>query len=231
MTKLSQQEILDILQVDDAVHPLPPEIQDEMAIPTYLHTNPLIRWLFWKRYECITKIASFSKDMSVLEFGCGIGVYLPTLSSCAGTVYAIYLFPHHAMSLVKRMKLNVTFVADLSQIPVNHLDLIIAADVIEHLDNPSEYIKKFKSKLKPGGRIIISGPTENIFYKFGKMFAGFKKKGGYHHNNIYQITSLFRKHKMKVENIINLPFGIPPYLFKVIEFKQLNQVIAGFLRG
>ena len=28
--------------------------KDEMAIPSYLHSNPLIPWLMWKRYETIS---------------------------------------------------------------------------------------------------------------------------------------------------------------------------------
>ncbi len=72
--------------------------KDEMAIPSYLHANPLIRWLMWKRLEYITQCAKITKDMTVLDFGCGIGVFLPTLSDFAKTVYAIDLFPEYAKS-------------------------------------------------------------------------------------------------------------------------------------
>src|SRR4029077_5261491 len=63
--------------------------KDEMAIPSYRHSNPLVRWLMWKRYELITGLADFSKDMTALEFGCGIGVFLPELDSRCAKVYAI----------------------------------------------------------------------------------------------------------------------------------------------
>ena len=43
--------------------------RDEMAIPSYLHGNFLIRWLMWKRYERIAVLAKCTKEMTVLEFG------------------------------------------------------------------------------------------------------------------------------------------------------------------
>jgi hypothetical protein len=33
-----------------------PEILDGMAVSSYLHRNPLIRWLMWRRYEIIAEL-------------------------------------------------------------------------------------------------------------------------------------------------------------------------------
>ena len=43
--------------------------RDEMAIPSYLHDNSLIRWLMWRRYEVIAELANFSGSQHALEFG------------------------------------------------------------------------------------------------------------------------------------------------------------------
>ena len=50
--------------------------QAEMAIPSYLNKNPFIRNLFWNRYDEIYRLANLRADMTVCEFGCGIGVFL-----------------------------------------------------------------------------------------------------------------------------------------------------------
>ena len=55
--------------------------RDEMAIPSYLHSNPAMRWMAWRRVEII---ADFLDDAcgeefadrrpNVMDFGCGTGV-------------------------------------------------------------------------------------------------------------------------------------------------------------
>jgi 2-polyprenyl-3-methyl-5-hydroxy-6-metoxy-1,4-benzoquinol methylase len=63
--------------------------RDEMAIPSHLHWNPLIRWLMWRRYEVVDELAAIAPGERVLEFGCGLGLFLPALAARAGAVYAV----------------------------------------------------------------------------------------------------------------------------------------------
>lgn len=79
MKKISTQKLKKILSKD--ISGISEYNKDEMAIPSYLHWNPLIRWLMWRRYEYILYLSEISKEMSVLEFGCGIGVFLPELAT------------------------------------------------------------------------------------------------------------------------------------------------------
>jgi 2-polyprenyl-3-methyl-5-hydroxy-6-metoxy-1,4-benzoquinol methylase len=195
--------------------------KDEMAIPSYLHKNPLIRWLMWRRYEYISYFAGCTHDMTVLEFGCGIGLFLPELDHACKKVYAIDIFPEFAKLLSKEFHLNVCFIENLSEIPNGSLDIIIAADVLEHL-TPHElsgYLDMFSKKLKTNGRLIISGPTENLIYKIGRKFAGFADKGDYHQTDIQKLIDVIRPY-FDLQRIKYLPFKLPPFLFKVCEFKQ-----------
>ncbi|HTQ27696.1 MAG TPA: methyltransferase domain-containing protein, partial [Puia sp.] len=84
---------------------------------------------------------------------------------------------------------------DLMQIsyPDHSFDYIIALDVLEHINNLDDYILLFKKLLKPGGSIIVSGPTENFLYKIGRKLAGEKFTGDYHVNNIHNIKKSFSK--------------------------------------
>ncbi len=195
--------------------------KDEMAIPSYLHKNPLVRWLMWRRYESISELAKFRKDMTVMEFGCGIGVSLPQLVNACKEVYAIDLFPEYARLLSDKLGLKVTFLPDVQGIPNNHLDIIVAADVLEHIEESDldEYLLIFRRKLKSNGRLIVSGPTENIVYKIGRVIAGFSKKADYHHRNIDQLIKRISNAGFNLTNLRKLPFKIPPVLFKVCDFK------------
>lgn len=204
----------DILEISDSV-------KDEMAIPSYLHWNPFVRWLMWRRYECISYLSELAPEMAVLEFGCGTGVFLPELIAQSNEVYAIDLFPQYAKLLCKSLNLNVHFKDNISEIQDNSLDIIIAADVLEHMNEKDleTYLKAFKVKLKSNGRLIVSGPTESFFYKVGRVLSGFGGKGDYHKTNINDLIDQITKHFV-LNRVINLPFSFLPSLFKVCEFKQ-----------
>ena len=61
------------------------EDRDEMAIPSYQHRNPLLRWMAWRRLEVVAKFFREScgkmNDASaptVMDFGCGFDIVLGT---------------------------------------------------------------------------------------------------------------------------------------------------------
>ena len=126
--KISTQDLLDLTGEDF------PQItvsdKDEMAIPSYLHWNPLFRWLMWRRYEIISSLGTFSRGMAVLEFGCGIGVFLPELDRTCGKVYAFDLFPQYAKRLSGRLDLKVNFINSLMEIPERIVDDISQTEFI-----------------------------------------------------------------------------------------------------
>lgn len=196
------------------------EITDEMAIPTYTHRFPLIRWLMWRRYAYIAEMARLREDMAVLEFGCGIGVFLPTLSNRTERVYAIDLFPVYAQRLSEEQDLGVVFIDDLSELADHTLDIVVAADVLEHIEDPGAYFETFRKKLKQGGRLIISGPTENVIYKMGRFVAGFGDKGAYHLTDILKLKDAALKKGFVLRQHRSLPFKIPPFLFKIYAFEN-----------
>lgn len=216
--KLSRQELLELVSQD--IPHISENDKDKMAIPSYLHKNPLIRWLMWKRYEEITNLACFSEDMTVLEFGCGAGVFLPELDRTCGKVYAIDIFPEYAKLLSKKLFLKVSLIDKLSKISDGSLDVIIAADVLEHIVDVDEYLAQFRDKLKNEGRLIVSGPTENPIYKIGRILAGFDDKGDYHLTNINNLIERIKEAGFVLVNLRTLPFVFPPYLFKVCEFQN-----------
>lgn len=194
------------------------KIKDEMAIPSYTHKNPLIRWLMWKRYEAIASLIDFSKAPCVYEFGCGMGLFLPTLNKYAKKVFARDLFPQYAKKLSIHFNLNTIFIENEDEL--EEIDIIIAADVLEHIEDLNPYLDKWHKKLALEGSLIVSGPTENFFYKIGRFIAGFSEKGDYHVSNINTIKATIEKHQFYCLKEIHLPFCFPPYLFKVLLFKK-----------
>jgi len=184
--------------------------QAEMAIPSYLNKNPFIRALFWRRYDVVYRLADLKSNMTVCEFGCGIGAFLPTLSAETEKVYAVDLFPQYAQALARRLVFDATFAKDMSQIPDGSLDLIIAVEVMEHLNDPEGYTHRFAEKLKPDGRLIMSGPTESWLYKLGRFLVGYNKYHDYHEYNVYQLRRIIAENGFALQETIRYPSPLLP---------------------
>jgi SAM-dependent methyltransferase len=193
--------------------------RDEMAVPSYTHRNPLIRWLMWRRYEVIASFLEAGAD-AALEFGCGMGLFLPTLAATHPCVWAIDLFPGYAQQLAAELRLPIRFAPDLGAVPDGSLDHVVAADVMEHLDDPGEVAHAFRSKLKPSGRLIVSGPTENAAYKLGRVLAGFAGKGDYHHTDIARLDRIIEGAGLRRVRRAVLPFRWAPPLFVVLAYER-----------
>ena len=218
ITRISRHEIEKITSTP--VEDITEHDRDEMAIPTYTHSNPLIRWLMWKRYDRLADMLEGNTSGAALEFGCGIGLFLPELSKQYGKVYAMDLFPQYAKRMAREKNINVNFIAILDEVNDESLDVIIAADVLEHIENLDNTLELFASKLKKRGQFLVSGPTESSFYKFGRLIAGFGGKGDYHHTNIYNLFDAIEKAGFIKGETVNLPFAFAPPLFKLCAFTK-----------
>ena len=217
INRITRDEIEDITSIP--INDITEHDRDEMAIPTYMHQNPLIRWLMWKRYDCLAEMLDKNSG-TALEFGCGIGLFLSELDKHYSQVIAIELYPQYAMKLCEENNINVKFFNNLNDVEDRSLDVIIAADVLEHIEDLDGYLRHFDRKLKPGGQFLISGPTESLLYKLGRLVAGFGDKADYHNTNIYNLIDSIEEFGFKKGTIINLPFAVLPSFFKICAFHK-----------
>ncbi len=168
---------------------------DEQALPSYTNPNPLMRYLFWERIKVVMNIIShFNEKEACLDFGCGLGVMVPYLLQKARLLYVLDLDTTLLQEIGKREGWqNITYVTDLDQLnkQKGKLDLILALDVLEHVDNLSQVLDQFAQLLSEKGMLIITGPTENFIYKIGRKLANYS--GEYHERNIYDIQIEVKK--------------------------------------
>ena len=205
-------------------HSIRGEQRNEAAVPSYTHYNPLVRWIMFRRLDLILEFVdqfiSYSGAQARrvgLEFGCGVGLLLPALAKRLESVYATDICLDGARETVRHYECgNVQLLSPdkvFSAIPCGSLDVIIAADVLEHVDNLEEIIWDFSRMLTPQGGLIISGPTESFVYGICRKIAGFT--GDYHVRNIFDIERVVEMGGFRLVQQCCLPFPILPKLFRI----------------
>lgn len=113
----------------------------------------------------------------VLEIGCGMGNTLNYLKSngLCDWVCGVELVPHVAADARKHLDLVIEGDIEHLELPFdnNSIDTILCLDVLEHLIDPWEIIKKLSYYLKPNGYLIASIPNTR-YYKiiYDLLFKG-----------------------------------------------------------
>ena len=127
--------------------------------------------------------------MEILEIGCGTGGNLSMLSSL-GKVTAIEMNAE-AVEIVKEKNLD-TVNVHIGSLPngmpklEKKFDLICLFDVVEHIEEDQEALKKIKKYLKENGKIIITVPAYQWLY--GKHDEYLHHKRRYSKNEIIRVA-------------------------------------------
>ena len=121
-------------------------------------------WWYRARREVlaalIRRVVRPPADARILEIGCGTGHNLPMLAGF-GQVDALELDDEARGFAEKRLGREVMRapLPELAGVPNRHYDLIGAFDVIEHIDDDRAALTSIASRLKPGGRFIMTVPA------------------------------------------------------------------------
>jgi 2-polyprenyl-3-methyl-5-hydroxy-6-metoxy-1,4-benzoquinol methylase len=96
----------------------------------------------------------------VLDFGAGVGNLARKLAASGRfeEVEAADLLPRPT-DLASEIRWHHLDLNDTQAIPAASYDAVIAAEVIEHLENPRHVAREWFRMLKPGGTVILSTPN------------------------------------------------------------------------
>jgi SAM-dependent methyltransferase len=110
--------------------------------------------------ELIRREVPLAADAQILELGCGTGHNLAMLSGF-GHVDGLELDEEARALSEKRLgrKVMSSPLPELSEVPDGHYDLIGAFDVIEHIDEHHAALASVATKLKPGGKFVMTVPA------------------------------------------------------------------------
>jgi 2-polyprenyl-3-methyl-5-hydroxy-6-metoxy-1,4-benzoquinol methylase len=103
------------------------------------------------------------KEMRILDFGCGEGAFSQRLIDAGMVVDGCDINTDQIKAGVTRkitLDLNRSEISDSVS---DKYDIVIAVEIIEHLENPWKYLKDCISVLKDGGIIVLSTPNISSF--------------------------------------------------------------------
>jgi SAM-dependent methyltransferase len=133
-----------------------------------------------RRLAMIVQAAGERITGSILENGCGIGMYIEHLAPFGGTVYGLeYDFERAAEAAANSARI-LNAAGETLPLPAETFDLILSHEVIEHVQDDHAAVLEMVRVLKPGGRIVLFCPnrgypfeTHGIYWK-GKYYFGNK---------------------------------------------------------
>ncbi len=207
------------------------EATAESAVPSYTHWNPAIRWLMFRRLELIRQMAwaALAGDaargtLAALDFGCGIGMMVPVLADRVNKLYLCdeQLAPARATARWFAATNVVCLLPEEleSRIATSSLDVVVAADVLEHVDDLTTVVETLLGKIRPGGALIVSGPSENWAYRCGRRIAGFS--GEYHVRSVFDVETEIQSARFTREQLRKLPTPVAPALFRITLWRRVE---------
>lgn len=168
----------------------------------------------------IKKHFNSAKNLKILDYGAGSGVNINFLSKYGDvTVYE----PH--IQTAKYLKKNYNKIRFFKGQKDQSYDLIILADVLEHIENPLKSLSILKNIIKKGGIIIITVPAHQyLFTKKDKILNHYRRY------NKAMLTQQIKDLKLNIDFIsyynFFLSFFIIPVtlLFKILNLNYINSV-------
>jgi SAM-dependent methyltransferase len=178
-----------------------------------------------RRLRMILDAAGERIQGSVLDNGCGVGVYVQHLAPHAGKIIGLeYEFDrlrqaHRASAfLVSAAGENLPF-------PRAAFDVILSHEVLEHVGDDRAAISEMVRTLKPGGRMVVFVPNRGYPFETHGIYW----RGRYHFGNIPLVGYLPRAWRNRLAPHVrtytagDLERLFAPYPLKVIH----RQVIFG----
>lgn len=113
------------------------------------------------RYKICLEMLGELGNRTVVDFGCGDGALAGMIAKVGNRVIGVE--PNELGLRLAREKfdqhgLSATFYSSSSMIDDCSCDVVVCADVIEHVDNPDNILAEIFRILKPGGDAVISTP-------------------------------------------------------------------------
>jgi SAM-dependent methyltransferase len=141
-----------------------------------------------RRLQMIRHAAGERIHASILENGCGVGMYVSHLQAFGGAVVGLEYDLDRAR-LARRVSPSILAAAG-EDLPfeAGSFDLVLSHEVIEHVLDDRAAVQEMVRTLKPGGRIVLFCPNRGYPFETHGIYW----RGGYRFGNIPLVNYLPR---------------------------------------
>ncbi len=162
----------------------------------------------------------------ILDIGCGDCQSLIEAKLLGATVYGVD--PDvNIKNISRRLSINVHIGSITEDIfPGVKFNLIILNQVLEHIPDPNKLIKILSKKLSSNGKIFISSPNVNSFYRklFNKKWINWHIPYHLNHFNKENLKKMFKSNNLKILSYRT----VTPNCWTII---QLRNIFASCKKG
>ncbi len=147
-------------------------------------------WWFVTRREMFTRYITkltLKQNASILDVGTSSGTNLRMLKSLGFTNFKGVDISPLAAQIAKDKGLGNVDIGDICKLPYpdNQFDLILATDIIEHVDDDLLALQELRRVLKPHGTILLTVPAFPSLWGLQDIVS--------HHKRRYRKTQLIEK--------------------------------------
>jgi 2-polyprenyl-3-methyl-5-hydroxy-6-metoxy-1,4-benzoquinol methylase len=167
-------------------------------------------WYYRSKLEAIKKYISHTNNQVILDVGAGSGYFSKELLASTSAKESWCIDISYPLELEENIGQKKIYYR--KKIEESNANLILMMDVLEHIDNDLEFLKKYKDICKNGSKFIITVPAFNFLWSTHDEFLEHKRR-----YTIKTLSELVLKSGLTISNI-NYYYGI---LFPLVILMRL----------
>lgn len=182
---------------------------------------------YYRETLIMKMIKSVLPKGTILDVGCGTGSLMLQLTLAGYTVNGADLSDECIRNTKDRMR---AFAPDTKPIikkcnaeaidfPDRTFDALIAAEILEHVDDDRKAVNEFYRLLKPRGICLITVPANQNLWDISDEMAGHKRR-----YSKDALMRLFNSRSFKVEKVVFMGFPIMRLYHRLVFLKWARQV-------
>jgi SAM-dependent methyltransferase len=187
------------------------------------HTLEKDHWWFISRRDAVRRIVNkYDKSIRILEIGCSSGQLIDVLNGAKYSDITGVDISKDAVHFCKRRNMRDIIQMDGSKMGFKRgkFDLIIASDILEHMDDDFHAIREWRRVLKENGEIVAFVPAFRFLWsdhdEVNKHFRRYNKR---------ELISLFKENGFEVVRVSYWNFFL---FFPVLIVRLIKRKIIKF---
>lgn len=123
--------------------------------------------IYWAPSNVLSKLKKGKREIKILEVGSGLGYFTYALNKAGYNVIGLDISQVAVTDAIK--KFGDYYICDdlhhYASMNENSFDVVIMTEVIEHLDNPKDFIRSIMKLLNTNGKCIFTTPNKSFSLK------------------------------------------------------------------